>query len=184
MGVTIREKTKGSNQWWVFVNSRGRRTSRKVGTTAQSFAGILRILRLTLSSGRGRSNCVFHSFLSLPRIGVGIVARGIFYWVYAIRRSRARDHKTSFSFDEPNVSTRLWLADIPTPPARSAGSVRPDTRASTNVDTKPPSANGVFHALQLPVAGRAHELLAPMGHRIKDQTACQADKAEQHERAG
>lgn len=32
MGVTIREKTRGSNQWWVFVAHNGRRTSRKVGT--------------------------------------------------------------------------------------------------------------------------------------------------------
>ncbi|MCH7802443.1 MAG: site-specific integrase [Acidobacteria bacterium] len=32
MGVTVREKAKGSNQWWVFINHGGRRTSRKVGS--------------------------------------------------------------------------------------------------------------------------------------------------------
>lgn len=49
MGVTIREKTKGSNQWWVFVNSKGRRTSRKVGTksAAQKVAEKIQA-RLTL----------------------------------------------------------------------------------------------------------------------------------------
>ncbi len=31
MGVTIREKIKGSDVWWVFVAHKGRRTSRKVG---------------------------------------------------------------------------------------------------------------------------------------------------------
>jgi len=32
MGVRVREKSKGSNEWWVFINHAGRRTSRKVGT--------------------------------------------------------------------------------------------------------------------------------------------------------
>ncbi len=32
MGVRIREKSKGSGQWWIFINHGGRRTSRKVGT--------------------------------------------------------------------------------------------------------------------------------------------------------
>ena len=32
MGVTIREKTKGSDEWWVFISHNGKRTSRKVGS--------------------------------------------------------------------------------------------------------------------------------------------------------
>jgi len=32
MGVKVREKVKGSDEWWVFINHVGRRTSRKVGS--------------------------------------------------------------------------------------------------------------------------------------------------------
>ncbi len=32
MGVKVREKVKDSNEWWVFINHGGRRTSRKVGS--------------------------------------------------------------------------------------------------------------------------------------------------------
>ena len=32
MGVKVREKVKGSKEWWIFVNHGGRRTSRKVGS--------------------------------------------------------------------------------------------------------------------------------------------------------
>jgi len=32
MGVKVREKIKDSNEWWVFINHGGRRTSRKVGS--------------------------------------------------------------------------------------------------------------------------------------------------------
>ncbi len=32
MGVKVREKVKGSDQWWVFIAHNGRRTSRKVGS--------------------------------------------------------------------------------------------------------------------------------------------------------
>lgn len=31
MGVTVREKTKGSGEWWVFINHHGRRQSKKIG---------------------------------------------------------------------------------------------------------------------------------------------------------
>ena len=31
MGVRVREKISGSNEFWVFINHGGRRTSRKVG---------------------------------------------------------------------------------------------------------------------------------------------------------
>ena len=32
MGVVVREKVKGSGEWWAFINHNGRRTSKKVGT--------------------------------------------------------------------------------------------------------------------------------------------------------
>ena len=32
MGVKVREKVKGSNEWWVFIAHNGKRTSRKVGS--------------------------------------------------------------------------------------------------------------------------------------------------------
>jgi integrase len=32
MGVTIREKIKGSGEWWVFINHKGRRKSKQVGS--------------------------------------------------------------------------------------------------------------------------------------------------------
>src|SRR5262250_986638 len=32
MGVKVREKIKDSGVWWVFINYRGKRTSRQVGT--------------------------------------------------------------------------------------------------------------------------------------------------------
>ena len=32
MGVTVREKDKGSNVWWVFINHQGRRKSKRVGS--------------------------------------------------------------------------------------------------------------------------------------------------------
>jgi integrase len=34
MGVTVKEKVKGSGVWWVFVNHQGRRTSKRVGAKA------------------------------------------------------------------------------------------------------------------------------------------------------
>jgi len=49
MGVTIREKIKDSGEWWVFINHKGRRTSRKVGdrTAAREAARKIQA-RLTL----------------------------------------------------------------------------------------------------------------------------------------
>ena len=32
MGVKVREKVKGSGDWWVFINFRGRRKARKIGS--------------------------------------------------------------------------------------------------------------------------------------------------------
>src|SRR5439155_23905225 len=32
MGVRVREKSQGSGEYWVFINHRGRRTSRRVGS--------------------------------------------------------------------------------------------------------------------------------------------------------
>ena len=32
MGIKVREKVKDSGEWWVFVNHRGRRTAKKVGS--------------------------------------------------------------------------------------------------------------------------------------------------------
>ena len=31
MAVIVREKVKGSNEWWVFINHKGRRRSKKIG---------------------------------------------------------------------------------------------------------------------------------------------------------
>ena len=31
MGVKVREKVKGSGEWWVFINHQGKRRSKKVG---------------------------------------------------------------------------------------------------------------------------------------------------------
>ena len=50
MGVTVREKKKGSGVWWLFINHQGKRTSRKVGKRkdAESAAAIIRA-KLTLN---------------------------------------------------------------------------------------------------------------------------------------
>ena len=52
MGVTVREKTKDSGEWWVFIAHQGRRTSRKVGdrTAAREAARKIQA-RLTLGKG-------------------------------------------------------------------------------------------------------------------------------------
>ena len=34
MAVIVREKIKGSNEWWVFINHKGRRRSKKIGDKA------------------------------------------------------------------------------------------------------------------------------------------------------
>ena len=31
MAVTVREKVKGSNEWWIFINHQGKRRSKKIG---------------------------------------------------------------------------------------------------------------------------------------------------------
>ncbi|MBW2198119.1 MAG: hypothetical protein JRF58_09780, partial [Deltaproteobacteria bacterium] len=31
MAVTVREKPKGSGQWWIFINHQGKRKSKKIG---------------------------------------------------------------------------------------------------------------------------------------------------------
>jgi len=52
MGVTIREKIKGSDVWWVFVAHKGRRTSRKVGDRKAAREAARKIeARLTLGKG-------------------------------------------------------------------------------------------------------------------------------------
>jgi len=57
MGVTVREKTKDSNEWWVFIAHQGRRTSRKVGdrTAAREAARKIQA-RLTLGEGAFRKD--------------------------------------------------------------------------------------------------------------------------------
>ncbi len=51
MGVTIREKNKDSGEWWVFINHKGRRTSRKVGGEAAAKDAANKIqARLTLGA--------------------------------------------------------------------------------------------------------------------------------------
>jgi len=44
MGVRVREKIKGSDDWWVFVNDKGKRTARHVGDyeTAEKLAKLIR----------------------------------------------------------------------------------------------------------------------------------------------
>ena len=52
MGVTIREKIKDSNEWWVFIAHQGRRTSRKVGDRKAAREAARKIqARLTLGRG-------------------------------------------------------------------------------------------------------------------------------------
>jgi len=61
MGVTVREKTKGSDVWWVFVAHQGRRTSRKVGDRKAAREAARKIeARLTLGKG------AFHEKAKLP----------------------------------------------------------------------------------------------------------------------
>jgi len=50
MAVIVREKVKGSGEWWVFINHKGRRRSKKIGDkrTANSVA---RKVRERLASG-------------------------------------------------------------------------------------------------------------------------------------
>jgi len=57
MGVTIREKIKDSGEWWVFINHKGRRTSRKVGGEAAAKDAANKIqARLTLGEGAFRKD--------------------------------------------------------------------------------------------------------------------------------
>ena len=52
MGVTVREKIQGSNEWWVFIAHQGRRTSRKVGDRKAAREAARKIqARLTLGKG-------------------------------------------------------------------------------------------------------------------------------------
>jgi len=52
MGVTVREKNKDSGEWWVFINHKGRRTSRKVGSERAAKDAASKIqARLTLGKG-------------------------------------------------------------------------------------------------------------------------------------
>ncbi len=52
MGVTVREKTKDSGEWWVFIAHQGRRTSRKVGDRKAAREAARKIqARLTLGKG-------------------------------------------------------------------------------------------------------------------------------------
>ena len=34
MAVIVREKVKGSGQWWIFINHKGKRRSKKIGDKA------------------------------------------------------------------------------------------------------------------------------------------------------
>jgi len=57
MGVTIREKIKDSGEWWVFINHKGRRTSRKVGDRKAAREAARKIqARLTLGEGAFRKD--------------------------------------------------------------------------------------------------------------------------------
>jgi len=51
MGIKVREKIKGSGEWWVFVNHNGMRRSKKVGT--QKLANkVAKIMEANLTLGR------------------------------------------------------------------------------------------------------------------------------------
>ncbi len=57
MGVTVREKIKDSGEWWVFINHKGRRTSRKVGDRKAAREAARKIqARLTLGEGAFRKD--------------------------------------------------------------------------------------------------------------------------------
>jgi integrase len=40
MGVTVREKVKGSGEWWVFANFRGKRRAYKTGADKEFAAAV------------------------------------------------------------------------------------------------------------------------------------------------
>jgi integrase len=50
MAVTVREKTKGSGEWWIFVNHKGKRRSKKVGEKRTANA-VARKVRERLAEG-------------------------------------------------------------------------------------------------------------------------------------
>ncbi len=47
MGVTVREKVKGSGVWWVFISHQGKRKSKKIGRD--------KTLALDLTENRGKT---------------------------------------------------------------------------------------------------------------------------------
>ncbi len=51
MGVQVREKRKGSGEWWLFINHDGKRTSRKVGTNKREADNLATVLAGRLAAG-------------------------------------------------------------------------------------------------------------------------------------
>jgi integrase len=59
MAVIVREKVKGSNEWWVFINHQGNRRSKKIGDkrAANSVAKEIRVRLAQGELGMLRDNC-------------------------------------------------------------------------------------------------------------------------------
>ncbi|MDA3791816.1 MAG: site-specific integrase [Desulfobacula sp.] len=51
MGVKVREKIKGSGEWWIFINHKGRRKAKKIGRSKKAAEGIANKLEAKLVLG-------------------------------------------------------------------------------------------------------------------------------------
>ena len=51
MAVTVREKTKGSGEWWIFINHQGKRRSKKIGKDKRTANAVARRIRERLAAG-------------------------------------------------------------------------------------------------------------------------------------
>ncbi len=45
MSVTVREKTKGSGVWWLFINHNGKRRSKQIGRDKAEALRIAKVVR-------------------------------------------------------------------------------------------------------------------------------------------
>jgi hypothetical protein len=51
MGVTVREKIKGSGEWWIFINHRGKRKAKKIGNDRRTALAIAKQVGAKLTLG-------------------------------------------------------------------------------------------------------------------------------------
>ena len=51
MGVKVREKTKGSGEWWIFINHDGKRKAKRIGRDKKAALAIAKKLEAKLASG-------------------------------------------------------------------------------------------------------------------------------------